>query len=1094
MYERLILACLIVSISGTTTPTATKDYLMMLRKGVGQDLHQQVAYASKGRTIRVRNVKYVKATLTSVEKATILDLFGNVVERVEEDEKTVLAASIAPQHDAAWGLRRIQQNTPTLHKNYHHDPSWGSNPDITVHVVDSGVKCDHSDLINRCTHGLNLVTTETNLDNSGHGTHVASIIAGTRFGVAKSAKIVSVKVLNRDGLGSISDVIQGLEWITNNTNSVPSKTVINMSLGTTYSASLNSAVAEAITSGFHVVTASGNRADDACGYSPASVSTAITVGASGLDVNGDFRLPVSNYGSCVDIMAPGVFIPGAGISSSTDVAVRNGTSMAAPHVAGILAVKLSTSGVSMTPADLKNWVLASGTTSVFAGQTGTGSPDLMARLPSIAFTPVYPDEAATTENCFGVFEAQHGALQGTINFPETVGAPYKTNDLKCWRIKCAGQLTLSYTRFSFESNYDWLFTNNKHATGFIPPVYPAIDGNALIRMESDGVQPEYGFTLDWNCVSANTTDSGIQVKFTTGTDPMAKTEVDTHVTLWFSNGDSVSDTFSGGRVSGGSSFITFPSTEHTVNDLLRIDVTGTADAWMIQSVEVMGSNNVLSQWVVPSLGFLGSSWIGLDGGTSVPKVLSFTPIPRNNVQLKLTTDMRTSYHGSEASFTVELGYFNGQVQPNAAVFTPGDRNSFTVNIDTAWYPTSAVDFVSILGSSSTDGWYLNSLAIDQSSYLIDEETGSTSMWMKVDRGEVFKGLRRPSNRFDMTCTTTDPSQGIFDISVTSLVGEEHLVGHFVSSSTGTFTFSSKTALISEAEVMSVKISTQGVSMGGYDSLTLSKCTVGNVVFETETGSVEFTVDNTVQEVVIKPPVGQVSSDTITVFFTTGEQGFSDSNSNFAIEIVSGSGDKIHAGSVSAPRFGINSLTVQHAPFGPDSVYYVRVMHGGSDGWEISKVEVQSAIGSLLPTVTSGGSASSWVDGDGKSSQKSVNFYPVPMSSLHVRVQTGGDKYHNSKNTFHVTLVMLSGGTTVFDVVPSVLKGVVYLDVPGVAPDEFVSVNFASTGGDGWFISSVRLQLSSAEWAALKTDKGSFSTWCDGDSNQADIEEVTFVAP
>ncbi|KNB07705.1 hypothetical protein FOXG_08795 [Fusarium oxysporum f. sp. lycopersici 4287] len=183
-----------------------------------------------------------------------------------------------------------------------------------------------------------------NTDEYGHGTHVAGTIGGKTYGVAKSCQMFAVKVLDKTGSGTMAGVIQGLQWTVKNAKArgVTKKAVINMSLGGYYTAAVNDAVKAATDAGLTVVVAAGNSDDDASYYSPASAPSAITVGAV---ESSNYRTAWSNYGSLVDIFAPGSGVLSAWHLSDSGSRYLSGTSMAAPHVAGLAAYFISKEGI-----------------------------------------------------------------------------------------------------------------------------------------------------------------------------------------------------------------------------------------------------------------------------------------------------------------------------------------------------------------------------------------------------------------------------------------------------------------------------------------------------------------------------------------------------------------------------------------------------------------------------------------------------------------------------------------------------------------------------------------------------------------------------
>ena len=240
------------------------------------------------------------------------------------------------QSPAEWGLDRIDQRGLPLNSSYSYQFSGDG---VRVYVVDTGVRSSHSELAGRVVSGYTSIFDGRGWEDcNGHGTHVAGTIAGELYGVAKSATIVPVRVLDCAGSGSNSTVINGLNWVLADVRSNPSfDAVVNMSLGGPIHEGLDNKVLELVSAGVTVVVASGNEGQNSCYSSPARVAAALTVNASTIvDQDASF----SNYGSCSDLYAPGVSIRSAWFTSDSASASLSGTSMAAPHVAGVAAQTL----------------------------------------------------------------------------------------------------------------------------------------------------------------------------------------------------------------------------------------------------------------------------------------------------------------------------------------------------------------------------------------------------------------------------------------------------------------------------------------------------------------------------------------------------------------------------------------------------------------------------------------------------------------------------------------------------------------------------------------------------------------------------------
>ncbi|KAJ3138486.1 serine protease [Irineochytrium annulatum] len=278
--------------------------------------------------------------------------------------------TLITQTDAPWGLARISHTDlpsaePTVSEYIHRA---GAGEGVTAYVVDTGVFVGHEQFEGRARWGATIPEGDKDVDGNGHGTHVAGTIAGKRFGVAKRANIVAVKVLRSNGSGTLSDVIKGIEWVVNDHNAAllraaatptsrPVKSVANMSLGGGSSVALDRAVDAAVESGVHFAVAAGNSGDDACDFSPAASQLAVTVGAT---TSADGMAYFSNHGRCTDIYAPGYLVMSSWIGSENATAVISGTSMASPHTCGVMAALLSFpefDSLSASPLELKRHMI-----------------------------------------------------------------------------------------------------------------------------------------------------------------------------------------------------------------------------------------------------------------------------------------------------------------------------------------------------------------------------------------------------------------------------------------------------------------------------------------------------------------------------------------------------------------------------------------------------------------------------------------------------------------------------------------------------------------------------------------------------------------
>jgi subtilisin family serine protease len=241
-------------------------------------------------------------------------------------------ASITQSKKPTWGLDRLDQRSLPLSKSYTYKPASA----VTAYVIDTGVRTSHKEFGGRATSGWDFVDNDAKAnDCHGHGTHVAGTIGGATYGVAKDVKIVALRVLGCDGSGSFSDFIAAVDWVTSHAQ-LPA--VANMSLGGPRSKALDAAVKRSIDKGVTYAIAAGNENANGCKSSPAAAPDAITVGA--VD-SADHRAKFSNWGTCLDIFAPGVDIVSSAKGSDTATQKMSGTSMAAPHVAGAAALVLA---------------------------------------------------------------------------------------------------------------------------------------------------------------------------------------------------------------------------------------------------------------------------------------------------------------------------------------------------------------------------------------------------------------------------------------------------------------------------------------------------------------------------------------------------------------------------------------------------------------------------------------------------------------------------------------------------------------------------------------------------------------------------------
>ena len=396
----------------------------------------------------------------------------------------------APQDRTApsWGQDRLDQTALPLHGRIT-APHDGAG--VNAYVIDTGVRGDHDEFGSRVQAGYDAVSgTDGTSDCNGHGTHVAGTVAGTTFGVAPAAAIVPVRVLDCSGSGSTSGVIAGINWATaHHQAGVPA--VANMSLGGGYSQALNAAVRSAVADGITFAVAAGNSNADACDASPASEPLAVTVGAT---TSTDARASYSNFGSCVDIFAPGSGILSASSASTSGSRTLSGTSMASPHVAGAAALLLSGSP-GATPQAVATALTQGAVANVVSDVVG--SPNRLLNISS-GVAPAPP--ASTPTPTPGTTPAPGGG--GTAPSPGTPTRPVtppatrrpgrvgQRDVLKAPRLlsvtRSTGRITVRITTAAGATGYQ-VFVNNRMAgriTGSRGTVKTAAARGAKVRVRA----------------------------------------------------------------------------------------------------------------------------------------------------------------------------------------------------------------------------------------------------------------------------------------------------------------------------------------------------------------------------------------------------------------------------------------------------------------------------------------------------------------------------------------------------------------------------------------------------------------------------------
>lgn len=313
----------------------------------------------------------VQRTFTKAVKGGVFNMSEKAAQKLAQDpnvlivEEDQIVSINATQNNATWGLDRIDQRNLPLSGSYTYNTTASN---VNAYIIDTGILGSHSEFSGRFMGGYDFVDNDSNPnDCNGHGTHVAGTVGGSTYGVAKGVKLYGLKVLGCNGSGTNSGVIAGIDWVANN-HVKPA--VANMSLGGGASSTTDNAVANLVASGVTVAVAAGNDNSNACNYSPAREPSAITVGST---ASNDSRSSFSNYGSCLDIYAPGSNITSAWSNGGTNTI--SGTSMASPHVAGVAALYLA-NNPNATPAQVEAAIEGAASTGKVS-DAKSGSPNLL---------------------------------------------------------------------------------------------------------------------------------------------------------------------------------------------------------------------------------------------------------------------------------------------------------------------------------------------------------------------------------------------------------------------------------------------------------------------------------------------------------------------------------------------------------------------------------------------------------------------------------------------------------------------------------------------------------------------------------------------
>jgi subtilisin family serine protease len=339
----------LVQVDAATGDVVAGQYIVIVKSGAAASVASAKGIATK--YVYSGALNGFAATLSGAQLSALQR--DSRVASIEHNQVARIATTQSPT--PSWGIDRIDQQNLPLSNSYTFTATGAG---VTAYILDTGINTSHPDFGGRAAVAFDALGGD-GIDCNGHGTHVAGTIGSTSYGVAKGVALRGVRVLGCDGSGTTADVIAGVDWVGNNS---PEPSVANMSLSVAKSAALKQAVAALSNSGVSVAVAAGDSSANACNSSPSGTSEAITVAASAID---DSSASFTNFGRCVDLYAPGVNITSTWLGTGTNTI--SGTSMAAPHVAGVAALYKSSVGGDPSSSAVASFITSAATANVLSG-------------------------------------------------------------------------------------------------------------------------------------------------------------------------------------------------------------------------------------------------------------------------------------------------------------------------------------------------------------------------------------------------------------------------------------------------------------------------------------------------------------------------------------------------------------------------------------------------------------------------------------------------------------------------------------------------------------------------------------------------------